>query len=161
MEATGSEMTRRGPRADEFLQVLKAIWTQNPVEFHGEFYQVPKSYIDLKPVQKPHPPICLAVFAPAALNRVARLADGWNPKGIPGMAQMLSSIKQMALEAGRDASAVQMMVRANLHVAEKPLGKDRRVFTWHYRSDQRGYSRMRLGAFEVHFDPGRDLARRH
>jgi alkanesulfonate monooxygenase SsuD/methylene tetrahydromethanopterin reductase-like flavin-dependent oxidoreductase (luciferase family) len=43
--------------ADEFLQVLKAIWTTNPVKFHGKFYQVPESYIGPKPVQKPHPPI--------------------------------------------------------------------------------------------------------
>src|SRR5262244_1179660 len=55
MDATGAEMKRRGPMADEFLQVLKAVWTQNPVEFRGEFFKIPKSYIDLKPVQKPHP----------------------------------------------------------------------------------------------------------
>src|SRR5215831_21371633 len=51
MDATGADMKRRGGAADEFLQVLKAIWTQNPVEFHGTFYHLPKSYIDLKPVQ--------------------------------------------------------------------------------------------------------------
>jgi alkanesulfonate monooxygenase SsuD/methylene tetrahydromethanopterin reductase-like flavin-dependent oxidoreductase (luciferase family) len=62
---------------------------------------------------------------------LARLADGWNPTGIPveGMAQMFSSIKQMAAEAGRDASSLEMIVRANLHITEKPLEKDRHIFT--------------------------------
>src|SRR2546425_10938730 len=86
--------------ADEFLQVLKTIWTTNPVEFHGKFYQVPKSYIGPKPVQKPHPPIYLAAFAPPAMKRLATMADGWNPVAIPvdGMAQMFGALKQTAKE---------------------------------------------------------------
>jgi hypothetical protein len=90
--------------ADEFLQALKAIWTSNPVEFHGKFYQIPESYVNRKPVQKPHPPIYLAAFAPAAMKRLATVADGWTPVAIPvdGMAQMFSAVKQMAKEAGRD-----------------------------------------------------------
>src|ERR1700686_1362477 len=50
MDAAGADMKRRGAMADEFLQVLKAIWTTNPAEFHGKFYQLPKSYINPKPV---------------------------------------------------------------------------------------------------------------
>jgi alkanesulfonate monooxygenase SsuD/methylene tetrahydromethanopterin reductase-like flavin-dependent oxidoreductase (luciferase family) len=76
-------MTKRGALADEFLPLLKAIWTTNPIEFHGKFFNVPKSYIDLKPVQKPHPPIYLGAFVPAALKRLAKLADGWNPVFLP------------------------------------------------------------------------------
>jgi len=41
MDAAGADMKQRGAMADEFLQVLKAIWTTNPVEFHGRFYQIP------------------------------------------------------------------------------------------------------------------------
>jgi probable F420-dependent oxidoreductase len=76
MDAVGADMKQRGARADEFLQVLKAIWTTNPVEFRGKFFQVPKSYIGPKPVQKPHPPIYLAAFAPPALKRLARWQTG-------------------------------------------------------------------------------------
>jgi probable F420-dependent oxidoreductase len=64
MDAAAADMKQRGAMADEFLQVLKSIWTTNPVEFSGKFYKVPKSYIEPKPVQKPHPPIYLAAFAP-------------------------------------------------------------------------------------------------
>src|SRR5689334_12769570 len=130
MDAAGANMKERGARADEFLQVLKAIWTADPVEYKGKFYTVPKSHIFPKPVQKPHPPIYLAAFAPPALKRLATLADGWNPVAIPaqGMAQMFGMIQNMAKEAGRDPASLKMIVRANLEITDKPLGKDRMIF---------------------------------
>jgi len=157
MDATGADMKNRGATADEFLQVLKAIWTQNPVEFNGRFYKLPKSYIDLKPVQKPHPPIYLAAFAPPALNRLAKLADGWNPTGIPvdGMAQMFSSIKQMAKEAGRDPASLELIIRANLHITEKPIEKDRHIFSGTLDQIKEDTVACRqIGAHEVDFEPG-------
>jgi probable F420-dependent oxidoreductase len=157
MDATGADMKQRGARGDEFLRALEAIWTQNPVEFRGRFFQIPKSYIDLKPVQKPHPPIYLAGFVPAALARVARLADGWNPTGIPveGMAQMFSSIKKMAAETGRDASSLELVVRANLQITEKPLGRDRPIFGGTLEQIKEDTAACRqIGAHEVHFAPG-------
>ena len=42
------------PRADEYLQVLKKIWTDDVVEFKGRFYNIPASKIGPNP-QKPHP----------------------------------------------------------------------------------------------------------
>jgi probable F420-dependent oxidoreductase len=131
MDAVGADMKKRGAMADEFLKVLKVIWTSNPAEFHGKFYQVPKSYIGPKPVQKPHPPIYMAAYAPAALKRLAAMANGWNPVGIPvaGMAQMFGSVKQMAKDTGRDPSSLELVVRANLEITDKPLPKERRIFS--------------------------------
>ena len=106
MDAAGADMKVRGARADEFLQVLKAIWMNDPAEYHGRFFYLPKSFIGPKPVQKPHPPIFLAAYSPAAMKRVATMADGWNPAGVPleGMAQMFAAIRQVAEQAGRDPS---------------------------------------------------------
>jgi probable F420-dependent oxidoreductase len=157
MEAMGANMTQRGPLSDEFLQVMRAVWTQNPVEFHGNFFNVPKSYIDLKPVQKPSPKIYLAAFAPAAMQRLARLADGWNPTGVPiaGMEQMFASIKEMAKAAGRDPSSLEMVVRANLKITDKPIEKDRFIFTGTLDQIKEDTDACkRIGAHEVHFEPG-------
>jgi probable F420-dependent oxidoreductase len=130
MEATGADMKVRGARADEFIQVLKTIWTTDPAEYHGKFFSLPKSYINAKPVQKPHPPIFIAAFAPAALKRVATVADGWNPTGLPveAMAQMFGAIRQMAQAAGRDPAELHMIVRGNIVLREKPVEKDRAIF---------------------------------
>ena len=156
MDATGADMKRRGALADEFLPLLKAIWTTNPVEFHGKFFNVPKSYINLKPVQKPHPPIYLGAFVPAALKRLAKLADGWNPVflPVPVMAEMFGNIKQMAKEAGRDPSALVMVVHAIIEITEKPLDKDRVIFSGSLEQiseDVGGCAK--IGADEVFFDP--------
>jgi len=156
MEAAGAELKDRGAKADEFLQVLKAIWTTNPAEFHGKYYQLPKSYILPKPVQKPHPPIYLAAFAPPALQRLARMADGWNPVAIPvaGMAQMFQGIQQMAKAAGRDPSALKMVVRANLILDSKPQGRDRMIFSGTLEQVKEDLVACReIGAHEVFFDP--------
>jgi len=155
MDAAGANMKTRGALADEFLQVLKAIWTTNPVKFEGKFFRVPESMINFKPVQKPHPPIYMAAFAPAALKRVASLADGWNPVAVPpaGMQQMFGSIQQMAKEAGRDPGRLVMVVRGNLHLTEKPLGADRALFAGNFdqvREDAQACAK--IGAHELIYD---------
>jgi probable F420-dependent oxidoreductase len=156
MDATGADLKKRGAIADEFIQVLKTIWTTDPVEFNGKFYKVPKSYISRKPVQKRHPPIYMAAFAPPALKRLATLADGWNPVGIPidGMAQMFGSIKQMAKDAGRDPSALKMVVRANVEISDKPPGTKRAIFSGTLEEIKQDVVGCRkIGADELFFDP--------
>jgi len=156
MDAVGADMKKRGAMADEFLAVLKAVWTNNPVEFHGKFYHVPKSYIGPKPVQKPHPPIYMAAYAPAALKRLAAMANGWNPVGIPvdTMAQMFGSVKQMAKDAGRDPSSLELVVRANLEITDKQLPKERWIFSGNMDQIREDLAGCRsIGAHEVHFDP--------
>jgi probable F420-dependent oxidoreductase len=131
MQAAGADMKVRGARADEFLQVIKTIWTTDPAEYSGRFFKLPKSHIGPKPVQKPHPPIFLAAYTQPAMKRVATIANGWNPAGVPidAMAFMFGAIRQMAEDAGRDPAELSMIVRANLFLTEKPIEQNRFVFT--------------------------------
>ena len=55
--AVGVPYQRRGARAEEFIAALRALWTREVVEFHGDFYQIPRSRVEPKPVQRPHPPL--------------------------------------------------------------------------------------------------------
>ncbi len=155
-DALGVEMKHRGARADEFLQVLKAIWTTDPAAFQGKFYTLAKSHIYPKPAQKPHPPIYMAAYVPAALQRVARYGDGWNPVGIPvdSMKQMYDGLKGMAKEAGRDPGTLALIVRANVEIREAPRPKDGMIFTGtmeQITEDIEGCKR--IGADEIFFDP--------
>ncbi|MGA9169034.1 MAG: TIGR03619 family F420-dependent LLM class oxidoreductase [Nitrososphaeraceae archaeon] len=68
---------KRGKRADEFVQVLKKVWTDDVVEFKGQYYNIPASKIGPKPVQKPHIPIYLGGYVPNTFARIAKHADGW------------------------------------------------------------------------------------
>ncbi|HEY7714778.1 MAG TPA: LLM class F420-dependent oxidoreductase [Candidatus Binatia bacterium] len=130
-EAAGATWQDRGKRADESIEVLKKIWTTDPVEFHGKHYRVAKSFIGPKPVQKPHPPIYMAAFTPSAMKRVAAAADAWLPVGIPlsGVGAMFDGIKKMAKEAGRDPSALELIVTAGVEIHNTPIEKERMEFT--------------------------------
>ncbi len=155
-DAVGASMKGRGKRADEFISVLKAIWTTDPVEFQGEFYQVPKSVILPKPVQKPHPPIYLAAFSPGGLKRTATMANGWLPAGLPpdAMKQMIAGLSDMAQQAGRDPNELEVVVRANILVTDEALGEDRWIFTGSSEQIRSDIAATReVGVAEIHFDP--------
>src|SRR4029453_9045232 len=75
------DFTRRGAVSNEYIQILKTLWTQEPATFAGEFYQFQALHCLPHPVQKPHPPIWIGDHSPAALRRAARYGDGWLPLG--------------------------------------------------------------------------------
>ena len=75
--AAGVPFERRGARMEEYLRCLDALLTQDPVEFSGEFYTVPRSRVGVRPLQTPRPPVLVGGDAAAALRRAGRLADGW------------------------------------------------------------------------------------
>jgi hypothetical protein len=98
----------------------------------------------------------MAAFAPQALQRIARLADGWNPVGIPveGMAQMWTGLKETANKQGRDPATLQLIVRANLYVSDKPLEKERFIFTGSLEQiKEDAEACRRIGAHELQYDP--------
>ena len=130
-DATGAKLKTRGKRADEFISVLRAIWTTDPVEFHGRYFQLPKSIIQPKPVQKPHPPIYLAAFSPGAMKRTAMLADGWMPVGmtVEQLKSTSTQLRSMVKEVGRDPASVKVIARYNFAVTPQPQGKDRPFFS--------------------------------
>ena len=68
---------KRGERANEILQAMKKVWTDDIVEFNGDFYKVPKSIIGPKPIQKPHPKILLGGFSPKTFERMIKYGDGY------------------------------------------------------------------------------------
>ena len=69
----------RGRRTDEYLRICKALWTQQPATYEGDYYQFREAHFGPKPVQQPHPPILIAGHSPAALRRAAEIGDGWHP----------------------------------------------------------------------------------
>lgn len=91
----------RGRRADEYIQVLKKIMTDDVVEFKGEFYNIPASKIGPKPLQKPHPPIYMGAFSPKAFGRIVNYADGWIGMVVGTLENFentINTIKDMAIK---------------------------------------------------------------
>ena len=151
-EAAGAPWQDRGKRADESIEVLKKIWTTDPVEFQGKHYRIAKSFIGPKPVQKPHPPIYMAAFTPSAMKRVAAEAHAWLPVGIPltGIGAMFEAIKNMAKQAGRDPSALELIVTAGVEIHKRPIEKERIEFTGSLEQIGEDFATARkVGAAEI------------
>ncbi len=120
-EAAGAPFSRRGAQLDELLDALDALWTTNPVAHQGERWSIPQSWVDLKPVQQPRPPIYLAAFSPAGLKRIGERADGWSAVvQVPGgvsldmLSRQRQAIDDAARAAGRDSSTIHTYVRINV-----------------------------------------------
>jgi probable F420-dependent oxidoreductase len=113
-DAAGVPFKQRGARADEYLQALKRIWTDEVVEFKGQFYNIPASKIGPKPMQKPHPPILLGAYTPKTFPRIVKYADGWIP--IAGFApleqqeQAINTLRETARKANRNPSDIRIFV---------------------------------------------------
>lgn len=158
-EAAGSPWHRRGRRMDENLEALEAIWTTDPVGYEGTDFRIPRSIIGPKPVQNPRPPIYMAAYTEPALARVARFADAWMPVGvpIPAMTGMLEGVRSAAAQHGRDGSAIELVVRANVYLTDRPLGDDRFPFAGTPDQIAADVAASReAGAAEITFDPSFD-----
>ena len=87
----------------ESLELLVRLWTEDRVDFEGEYYSAQDAVISPKPVQKPHPPLWIGGWRPHMLTLTARLGHGWIPwnRPVAFYRECLESIREQAGELGR------------------------------------------------------------
>jgi probable F420-dependent oxidoreductase len=123
-EISGIPYKDRGTRADEYLQVLRKIWTDDIVDHKGQFYNIPASKIGPKPVQEPHPPILLGGFTPKTFSRIVNYANGWI--GVAGfgpleqLEQAINGLREGARKADKDPSKVSIYMVSYPNILESP-----------------------------------------
>jgi probable F420-dependent oxidoreductase len=123
--ATGASMARRGARAAEYVAVLRELWSDDPCEFSGEFYEVPRASVQPKPVQPGGPPVLLGGLARPALERAGRIADGWvtsSRTDLSRIAEGVGVIRAAAAEAGRDPEALRIVCRGVVRAGAERAG---------------------------------------
>jgi alkanesulfonate monooxygenase SsuD/methylene tetrahydromethanopterin reductase-like flavin-dependent oxidoreductase (luciferase family) len=111
----GAALEKRGARFEEQLAVMKALWTQDRVAFHGTYYTV-DGRLEPRPVTRPHPPVWIGGWGDITLRRAATLADNWVPGPTADLARLLAG-KQQFLANRRAAGR-------NEAVTEWPLTRD-------------------------------------
>lgn len=160
--AAGVPFERRGARTEEFIRCLQAIWTQDVVSFDGEFYRMPPSQVDPKPVQRPYPPLLLGGTAERALRRVGRIADGWISSSRHDLREIggdIDVMKSAAEQAGRDPEALRFVVRGVLDLQDSPAGQDRKPLHGDAEEIRRDLSQLAgRGVTELFFDLNFDPA---
>lgn len=102
-EASGVPLSERGRRTDEAIQIIRRLWLEDEVTFHGEFYRLDRITILPKPAQKP-PPIWIGGKSDAATRRAGRLGDGWIPSFITPeeLRRGVEAVGRYAREARRE-----------------------------------------------------------
>lgn len=115
-EALGADFRQRGPVTDESLQAMKALWTQELPEFHGQHYDFSSMVFSPKPLQKPYPPIYVGGDSRPAIRRAAREADVWHPTsvGAEDIRLGMRYLQEQARLVGRDPERIGNSVRLDL-----------------------------------------------
>ena len=90
----------RGAVTDEYLRLMKTLWTEDAPRFEGKYYRVGDITMLPHPVQKPHPPIWIGGHTEPALRRTAKLGDAWHPIGLRGPAGLAPD--ELGREDGAD-----------------------------------------------------------
>ena len=106
-EALGERFSNRGRRSEEQIELMRRLWTNETVDFHGRYHNVTHAGINPLPVQQPIP-IWVGGGAPQVVKRIGRMADGWFPQFQPDSegAERIGEMREYAREAGRDPSAI-------------------------------------------------------
>ena len=157
----------RGRVTDEYLALMRATWTTDPVAFDGRFFKVHDVHALPKPIQRGGIPIWIGGHTDSALRRAGMLGDAWHPIGMRPPAMLLpdeyaAKVKQLASyaqQAGRDPRSIALTFRAPMEVRgarEKAPGGDRPLFQGtaaEVIADVRRY--QAIGVSHMVFDPVR------
>lgn len=119
-QALGEDFRTRGARMEEQIHILRALWTQESVTFHGRWHHIEAAGISPLPVQRPIP-IWMGGDADVVLRRTSQLADGWFPRmdtptgpPTPKHQAQLHLLRRYLIEAGRDPHTLGIEPHMNL-----------------------------------------------
>jgi probable F420-dependent oxidoreductase len=121
-EALGVPFKNRGTRADDQIQLLRRLWTEPTFSLRTAFHCVSEAGINPLPVQRPIP-IWVGGDSPAAMDRAARLGDGWMPVARPSKgAELLTRFREALHHVGRNPEDIgfQGHVTVGAHLGRVP-----------------------------------------
>lgn len=109
VEACGADFATRGRRADEQIEVLRALWSGEPTTYAGEFFAFEHAVCRPAPGERSIP-VHVGGHTRAAARRAGRLGDGLQPLGVTGeeLQGLRAEMARSAREAGRDPDALEL-----------------------------------------------------
>ncbi len=130
-EALGEDFHNRGPRSVEQIELMRALWTQEVVNFKGRYHTVTHAGLNPLPVQRPIP-IWFGGGADRVVRRVGRIGDGWFPQLQPDSEgqERIGRMREYAKEAGRDPMSIGIEGRIGLAAPGGPDGWKKASEAW-------------------------------
>jgi probable F420-dependent oxidoreductase len=123
-QALGVPFEQRGARLTEQVDVLRKLWAEPVVTYHGKFHEIVEAGLNPLPPRRSIP-IWFGGGAEAVLRRTGRIGDGWMPQSPPDdeARKKVERLRAYAAEAGRDPAEVEIEPRLTLgDVPEKDWG---------------------------------------
>jgi len=107
--ALGESFERRGARSDDYLRLMKELWTDGVSSYDGEFFSLPECWQYPLPIQQPHPPLYFGGEGNAALRRVARFGHWYGVDVLPAQVpEKIALLKEHCDSEGRDIADVKV-----------------------------------------------------
>jgi probable F420-dependent oxidoreductase len=97
----GTDPARRFKLMRERIEAMKAIWTQDEAEYHGELVDFDPIWCWPKPLQEPHPPVLVGGTGEKVLERVLKYGDEWMPNRVTDPEALGARIEELRERAGR------------------------------------------------------------
>lgn len=119
-DALGVPFEARGARTDEYVEVLRTLWTTDRASFHGRFADFDGVSSNPKPARG-RVPIHVGGHSRAAAERAGRLGDGFFP-GKGDLAELVDVVRQTAADHGRDPAAIEVTSWTAGVFGDDPLG---------------------------------------
>jgi dimethylsulfone monooxygenase len=90
-------------RSQEFIEVLKGLWTQERVTFKGDFYRINEGWLKPRPVSQPYPEIFQGGNSKAARRMAAKYSDWYfiNGNTVAGAKEQIDEVRALAAAEGR------------------------------------------------------------
>ncbi len=128
-EALGEDFSNRGKRSEEQVELMRKLWTEQTVTYHGMYHRVTGAGLAPLPIQRPIP-VWFGAASPRACRRAGRLGDGWFPMVGPGpkLDQARQAVAEAATEAGRDPAQIAMEGRVSWNSNPDDLADGLRVW---------------------------------
>jgi probable F420-dependent oxidoreductase len=131
-QALGASYEKREIITDEYIQVLKILWSQDKPRFAGKYSKFSDINFLPKPIQRPHPPIWVGGNSLTAIRRAVNLCNGWHPVGLTPneIKERVNYINELLTEKKKGKSDFTISLRKNLQIkgaSEREIkGKDER-----------------------------------
>jgi alkanesulfonate monooxygenase SsuD/methylene tetrahydromethanopterin reductase-like flavin-dependent oxidoreductase (luciferase family) len=117
-EAFGRALADRVGRLTEGLDVIRRLWTEERVTFHGRHFTMTGVASNPKPVQPGGPPVWLAAHADKAVARAARIADAWLISPHSGLAPIARQVEIFRKAAAAAERTPELVLERETHIAE-------------------------------------------
>ena len=155
--AFGFDDSHRVTRFEDAVTLIRRLWSEPSVNFENRFWKLENISINPKPAQKPHIPIWFGASADSAVERAARMGDGFmgagaaNASDIAAFRKVLATLRNALEKHDRDPSTYPISKRVYLAIDNDRVSAERKIQEWftnHYHSAELGMTVSLIGSVD-------------